>query len=205
MRAIDGFARALSDDFSDRFDSVARDYLNRVRNAAQRMGTLIDDLLQLSRVSRIELHPGEVDLSAMADEIVGQLAAAEPERQVSVEIAPQQRAQGDARLLHIVLSNLLGNAWKYTGKTEQARIVFGQERRDGQDVFYVRDNGAGFNMQYANKLFGAFQRLHGAEFPGTGIGLATVARVIARLGGRVWAQGELGKGATFYFVLGVSR
>jgi len=146
-----------------------------------------------------------VDLSAMADEIVGQLAAAEPERQVSVEIAPHLRIQGDARLLHIVFSNLLGNAWKYTSKTEQARIVFGQERRDGQDVFYVRDNGTGFDMQYANKLFGAFQRLHGTEFPGTGIGLATVARVIARLGGRVWAQGELGKGATFYFVLGVSR
>ena len=205
LRAIDGFARALNDDFADRFDSVARDYLDRVRNAAQRMGTLIDDLLQLSRVGRIELHPGEVDLSAMADEIVGQLAAAEPERQVSVEIAPHLRIQGDARLLHIVFSNLLGNAWKYTSKTEQARIVFGQERRDGQDVFYVRDNGTGFDMQYANKLFGAFQRLHGTEFPGTGIGLATVARVIARLGGRVWAQGELGKGATFYFVLGVSR
>jgi PAS domain S-box-containing protein len=204
LRAIDGFARALNDDFADRFDSVARDYLDRVRNAAQRMGTLIDDLLQLSRVGRIELHPGEVDLSAMANEIVGQLAAAEPERQVSVEIAPQLRAQGDARLLHIVLSNLLGNAWKYTGKTGQARIVFGQEHRDGQDVFYVRDNGAGFDMQYANKLFGAFQRLHGPEFPGTGIGLATVARVIARLGGRVWAEGEVGKGATFYFTLGLA-
>jgi len=201
LRAIDGFARALNEDFADRFDAVAHDYLDRVRKAAQRMGTLIDDLLQLSRVNRGELRPTEVDLSAMAHEIVGQLAGAESERQVSVEISPQLRAHGDTRLLHIVLTNLLGNAWKYTGKTDPARIVFGQDQINGQTVFFVRDNGAGFDMQYVAKLFGAFQRLHGAEFPGTGIGLATAQRILARHGGGIWAEAQLGRGATFYFTL----
>jgi light-regulated signal transduction histidine kinase (bacteriophytochrome) len=201
LRAIDGFARALNEDYADRFDAVAHDYLDRVRKAAQRMGTLIDDLLQLSRVNRGALRPAEVDLSAMAHEIVGQLAGAESKRQVSVEISPQLRAQGDTRLLHIVLTNLLDNAWKYTSKTDPARIVFGQDQVNGKTVFFVRDNGAGFDMQYVAKLFGAFQRLHGAEFPGTGIGLATAQRILARHGGRIWAEAQPGQGATFYFTL----
>jgi PAS domain S-box-containing protein len=202
LRAIDGFAQALAEDFAAHFDDVtARDYLNRIRNGAQRMSALIDDMLQLSRISRAELRPVAVDLSAMAHEIVSHLAAAEPGRTVDVEIAPALTARGDARLLQIALTNLLDNAWKYTGKTPQARIEFGRQRRDDVEVFYVRDNGAGFDMRYADKLFGAFQRLHGAEFPGTGVGLATVQRIIHRHGGRVWAESEVGKGATFFFTL----
>jgi len=201
LRAIDGFARILREDFAAQLDPEARDYLHRVCKGAQRMGLLIDDLLQLSRVGRGEMVPAEVDLSAMADEIVAQLAAAEPERSVTTEIAPALRARGDARLLHVALTNLLSNAWKYTGKVDAAHIGFGGERLDGEQVFHVRDNGVGFDMQYAGKLFGAFQRLHGPEFPGTGIGLATVARIVRRHGGRVWAQSEPGKGAAFFFTI----
>jgi PAS domain S-box-containing protein len=201
LRAIDGFARALREDFADQFDDAGRDYLARVIGGAQRMGLLIDDLLHLSRASRAPLQPVDVDLSAVAQEVVAQLAATEPERRVAVEIAPALRSRGDTRLLQIALTNLLENAWKYTGRTEYPRIVFGQEQVDGEYVFYIGDNGVGFDMQYAGKLFGAFQRLHGADFPGSGIGLATVQRIIARHGGRVWAEGVPGQGATFFFTL----
>jgi signal transduction histidine kinase len=202
LRAIDGFARALSEDFADRLDASGQDFLARIRSGAQRMGTLIDDLLQLSRVTRAELHPTEVYLSLLGRDIVDRLAAAAPERRVTVDIAPGLAATGDARLLQIALNNLLDNAWKYTGKTEHARIEFGQIEVEEEVVFYVRDNGAGFDMQHAGKLFGEFQRLHGVEFPGTGIGLATVQRIIKRHGGRIWAQSAPGAGATFYFTLG---
>jgi PAS domain S-box-containing protein len=205
LRAIDGFSQALSEDFADCLDATGQDYLARVRNGTQRMGMLIDDLLQLSRVSRSELKPIDVDLSVMAHEIVANLQGTAPERPISVEIAAGLQAHGDARLLQIALTNLLDNAWKYTGKTAHARIEFDQVLINGQAVFRVRDNGAGFDMRYAAKLFGAFQRLHGTEFPGTGIGLATVARIVHRHGGRVWAESEPGQGATFYFVLGESQ
>jgi len=202
LRAIDGFAQALSEDFGERLDDAGQDYLNRVRGGTQRMGMLIDDMLQLSRVSRVDLKPVDVDLSGMAHEITTQFMIAAPDRQVAVVISPGLTARGDIRLLHVMLTNLLENAWKYTGKTESARVDFGQDMIDGQTVFYVRDNGAGFEMQYAGKLFGAFQRLHGAEFPGTGVGLATVQRIIKRHGGQIWAEAEPGKGASFFFTLG---
>jgi light-regulated signal transduction histidine kinase (bacteriophytochrome) len=165
------------------------------------MGMLIDDMLQLSRISRAELKPESVDMSAMAAEIVTELRAGEPERQVEVHITPNLVTAGDSHLLRIALANLLDNSWKYTGRTKNARIELDQQSIKGEPVFYVRDNGAGFDMKYADKLFGAFQRLHGTEFPGTGIGLATVARVIHRHGGQVWAEAETGKGATFYFTI----
>lgn len=202
LRAIDGFAQALRDDFAHQIDDVGQGYLDRVVGGARRMGLLIDDLLELSRASRAPLQPGEVDLSAIAGEVVSQLTAAEPARRVVVDITPGMRAHGDPRLLQIALTNLLENAWKYTGKTDAARIRFGLEQVAGRNVYCVRDNGVGFDMQYAGKLFGAFQRLHGAEFPGTGIGLATVQRIITRHGGRVWAEAQLGKGAAFFFTIG---
>ena len=202
LRAVDGFARALGEDYANRLDDNGRDYLKRILNGAERMSELIDDMLQLSRVSRVTLRPVETDLSAMANEIVARLAAASPGRQVHVDIAPALTAHADARLLEIALTNLLDNAWKYTGRSEQARIEFGQQQIDGQPAFFVRDNGAGFDMQYADKLFGVFQRLHRSdEFPGTGIGLATVQRIIQRHGGRVWAESAPGLGATFFFTL----
>jgi signal transduction histidine kinase len=203
LRAVDGFAQALDEDYGRQLDETAHSYLARIRKATQRMGQLIDDLLQLSRVGRAGLQPVEVYLSAVARNIMDRLAATEPARVAHIEIAPGISAYGDARLLHVVLSNLLDNAWKYTSKTAGAHIEFKQLEIDGQRVFMVRDNGAGFDMQYADKLFGAFQRLHGAEFPGTGIGLATVARIIHRHGGRVWAEAEVGRGAVFYFTLPV--
>jgi light-regulated signal transduction histidine kinase (bacteriophytochrome) len=202
LRAVDGFARALAEDYGHCLDEQAQDYLRRVRSGTQRMGQLIDDLLQLSRINRAAFNPVDVNLSTMAQAIMDQLAATAPDRSVDLVIAPEMKALGDERLLNIALINLLDNAWKYTGKTAAARIEFGAVRQDGQTVYYVRDNGAGFDMQYAGKLFGAFQRLHGAEFPGTGIGLATVARIVHRHGGRIWANSAIGKGASFYFSLG---
>ena len=166
------------------------------------MGLLIDDLLMLSRVSRDQIHWEKVDLSLMAREAVDKLQQDDPERQVVVEIQGGLKAFGDKRLLQIALDNLLGNAWKYTRKTEHSEFSFGLMQQNGNPVYFVRDNGAGFNMTYAGKLFGAFQRLHSSsEFEGTGIGLATVQRIIRRHGGRVWAEAEVDKGATFYFTL----
>ncbi|MHB1100018.1 MAG: sensor histidine kinase [Burkholderiales bacterium] len=202
LRAIDGFSLALVEDYGDKLDDAAKGYLQRVRGGAQKMGTLIDDMLQLSRVTRAELHYAEVDLSAMAEQIVHSLGALDPHREVQVSIAPGLVASGDAGLLGILLQNLLGNAWKFTKGVREAYIEFDSCPVDGERVFFVRDNGAGFDMRYVSKLFGAFQRLHAAdEFPGTGIGLATVQRVINRHGGRIWAEGKIGIGACFYFVL----
>jgi light-regulated signal transduction histidine kinase (bacteriophytochrome) len=166
------------------------------------MGDLIDDMLQLSRLSRGEMHFQEVDLSVMAGEIAGELKKSAPERAVAFEIAPGVAVRGDAVLLRAVMDNLLGNAWKFTGRTEGAKIAFGIREKGGKKVLFVRDNGAGFDMAYADKLFVAFQRLHSfQEFEGTGIGLATVQRIIHRHGGEIWAEGEVGHGATFYFNL----
>jgi signal transduction histidine kinase len=202
LRSIDGFSRILLEDYANKLDDEGKDSLKRVRAASQRMGRLIDDLLQLARHSRSEMHCEPVDLSALAQTIAGELKLTAPDRPVEFAIAPGLVAHADGTLLRAVLENLLGNAWKFTGKQPSARIEFGATTRAGQPSFFVRDNGAGFDMKYASKLFGTFQRLHSpADFPGTGIGLATVQRIIHRHGGRVWAESEVGHGATFYFSL----
>lgn len=200
LRSIDGFSQILSKKYHDMLDDTGRDYLERVRNATQRMGRLIDDLLKLARVTRSELKREQIDLSAIAQQVADELRKSDPLRQVSFVLQPGLSAYADPGLLRVVLVNLLGNAYKFTGKKHDASIEFGC--CDGGQTFFVRDNGAGFNMDYAQKLFGAFQRLHGAnEFSGTGIGLATVQRIIHRHHGRVWAEAEEGIGATFYFTL----
>jgi len=202
LRAVDGFSRILLDEYTDCLDEKGRDRLNRVRTAAQRMAMLIDDLLKLSRITRLELKREDINLSAIAGEVIDELRRQEPERNVQSVIQPDVTAWGDARLLRIVLDNLLGNAWKFTGKRPDARIEFGGRKQDGDQIYFIRDNGAGFDMAYAEKLFGAFQRLHEtSEFPGTGIGLATAQRIIHKHGGRIWAEGEVEKGAAFYFTL----
>ena len=203
LRGIDGFSQALLDDYGDRLDEVGLGYLTRVRRLAQRMAELIDDLLALSRVTRAELVYERIDLSALTLAAISRLQRLEPDRSVESVIAPDLIVNGDPRLLSIALDNLLGNAWKFTSKVAAPRIEIGAETTETGLRYFVRDNGAGFDGQYAHKLFGVFQRLHTeAEFPGTGIGLATVARIIHRHQGRAWAEGELGKGATFYFTLG---
>ena len=202
LRAIDGFSQVVVDDHAEALGDAGRADLQRVRAAAQKMGQLIDALLALSRLGRRELNLGKVDLSRLAADIVAGLRERDPERTVRVTIAPGCTVTGDAQLLEVVLSNLLGNAWKFTSLRADARIDFGEASPDGGRVFSVRDNGAGFDPAYAGKLFQPFQRLHaGEDFPGTGIGLATVQRIVTRLGGRVWAEAELGRGATFFFAL----
>ncbi|MHB9134575.1 MAG: sensor histidine kinase [Armatimonadota bacterium] len=203
LRAIDGFSRILYEDYTNQIDEQGRDYLTRVRNAAQRMGRLIDDMLNLSRIGRAEMHQETVELSALAIATLDELRQREPERRVETDIMPGMLVTGDAALLRIALDNLLSNAWKFTSTREVAQITVGMNSMDGERVYYVRDNGVGFEMDYVDKLFTPFQRLHTVEeFPGTGIGLAIVQRIIARHGGRVWAEGALGKGATFNFTLG---
>jgi PAS domain S-box-containing protein len=221
LRSIDGFSQALLEDYAGRLDDRARDYLNRVRGATQRMGHLIDDMLTLSRVTRAEMRRETVDLSALAADVLAELQKSEPGRNVDWHIEPGLVAEGDAQLLRVLLVNLLGNAWKFTGKTASAKIQFGAasvlntgnapipDTQGAPDFtqsfapsFFVRDNGVGFDMIYADKLFGAFQRLHlSSEFPGTGIGLATVQRIVHRHGGQVRGEGVPGQGATFYFTL----
>jgi signal transduction histidine kinase len=200
LRSMDGFSLALLEDYGDRLDEEARDSLQRIRAASQRMGRLIDELLGLARVTRAELRIQEVDLSAMAEEILSTLAKAEPERQVRWEIDGGMRVLGDRELVAIALQNLLANAWKFTSKVAQAVIRVGMRDEDGKQVCFVSDNGAGFDMAYASRLFGAFQRLHHErDFPGTGVGLATVQRVMHRHGWSLGASAALGQGATFYF------
>jgi len=202
LRAIDGFSQALLEENAGQLDDAGQDYLRRVRAATQRMGTLIDDLLALSRVARVELRRENVALTELARAIVSELAERDPERRVEFVAEDDFNVDGDSRLLRVVLENLLGNAWKFTQERSKAKIELGQETKDGSPVFFVRDNGAGFDMAYVDKLFGAFQRLHPAsEFPGTGVGLATVQRIIHRHGGRVWAEGKVDHGATFYFTI----
>ena len=202
LRSIDGFSRALLKDSAGRLTATGQDYLRRVRAASQRMGQLIDDLLNLSRLMQTEMRHGVVDLSALAQAIATELQQHEPERQVEFGIAEGVVANGDARLLRVVLENLMGNAWKFTSKHSSARIEFGVTQIEGAPAYFVRDDGTGFDMACADKLFGAFQRLHDrGEFEGSGIGLATVQRIIHRHGGRTWAEGEVERGATFYFTL----
>lgn len=202
LRAIEGFSRLLMERVSN-YPEEDRDYLVRIHRATLRMSQLVDDLLSLSRISQAVLTRDKVDLSTVAQEVLADLQATSPERQVTCSIQPNAWAAGDPRLLRVVLENLLSNAWKYTSKRPQAQITFGCEGQAPELVtFYVQDNGAGFDMTYAGKLFGPFQRLHAeSDFPGTGIGLATVQRIVHRHGGRIWAEAALGQGATFYFTL----
>jgi light-regulated signal transduction histidine kinase (bacteriophytochrome) len=206
LRSIDGFSQILIEDYADEIDEEGNDYLGRVRAASQRMGHLIDDILGLSRVTRGTMSRERLDLGALATEVAEELRETRPERKVEFSAQKGLEVWGDPKLLRVALANLIGNAWKFTEKSPEARIEFGRDeelsRKGRVPVYYVRDNGAGFDMTYANKLFGAFQRLHGAEeFEGTGIGLATVQRVVHRHGGRIWAEGEVDRGATFYFTL----
>jgi signal transduction histidine kinase len=202
LRSIDGFSQALLEEYEDRLDDTGRDYLGRVRAAAQRMGALIDDLLRLSRVSRVELKYEAVDLSALATRTAAELRAADPHRRAEFRIRAGCVAHGDPQLLAVLMDNLLGNAWKFTSTRENAQIELGAILRGGEEHFFVRDNGVGFDMAYASKLFTPFSRLHRAdEFPGTGIGLATVQRVVNRHGGHISGEGTPNKGATFYLTL----
>ena len=202
LRAMDGFSRLVLEDYAALLDEKGQHYLERIRTASQTMGQLIDDLLNLSRITRDPMRREPVDLSKLAREVADALRMADPQRVVEFSIADGVAAYGDVRLLRIALENLLGNAWKFTGTHPTALIEFGVAAIDGEDAYFVRDDGAGLDMAYADKLFAPFRRLHTtAEFPGTGVGLATVQRVIHRHGGRAWAEGEVERGATFYFTL----
>jgi len=202
LRSIDGFSLALLEDYEEKLDAEGKDNLHRVRAATQRMGVLIDDLLDLSRVTRAEIKLQQVDLSAIGRSIGAELEKNEPERRIEIHIQEGLEAYADPNLMQIALENLLGNAWKFTSKRKSARIEFGQAQSNGSSAFYVRDDGAGFDSTRAARLFGAFQRFHDKnDFPGTGVGLATVQRIIQRHGGRIWAESAVGKGATFYFRL----
>lgn len=202
LRSINGFSQALLEECGPALSPTAKSYLNRVRAATVRMGQLIEGILELGRVTRSQVRVGPVNLSALAEEIAAELRASDPVRSVQFAIARNACARGDSRLLHSVLANLLGNAWKFTSKQPLAKIEFGVSEDGGERVFFVRDNGVGFDMAYADRLFGPFQRLHHlTEFEGAGIGLATVQRIIYRHGGKIWAEGAVGRGAAFYFTL----
>lgn len=198
LRTIDGFSVALLEDYGEQLNEGARAYLDQIRASAQQMAWLIDGLLALSRVSRTELHFASVDLSSMAKAILERLSG--NDRGTHYTVMPDMTARVDPRLMSAVLENLLSNAWKFSARSPRRHIEFGCTVQDKERVFFVRDNGAGFDMSYSAKLFAPFQRLHRvSEFEGTGIGLATVQRIIERHGGRIWAESEVGKGATFYF------
>jgi PAS domain S-box-containing protein len=202
LRSIDGFSQALLEDYQEQLDENGQEYLRRLRGASQKMGELIDGILKLSRLSRSRMYKKKVNLSALVEEITARLHENQPERQAEFIISKGLSDRGDPLLLRALFENLLGNAWKFTSKRERARIEFGTTKNGGKKTYFINDNGAGFDMTYADKLFGAFQRLHEAtEYPGTGIGLATVQRIINRHGGNIWAEGAVGKGATFYFTL----
>jgi PAS domain S-box-containing protein len=202
LRGIEGFGQALEEDYARRLDATGKNYLGRIRAGTRRMGVLIDDLLNLARVTRAEMYREKIDLTKMAADIVRELQAAEPERKVLLQVDKGLAAQADQRLVRVALQNLLGNAWKFTAKRTDAKIEFGAVSSNGSKAYYVRDNGAGFDPTYAARLFGAFQRLHSTEeFPGTGVGLATVQRIVHRHGGEVWAEGAVNQGATIYFTL----
>jgi light-regulated signal transduction histidine kinase (bacteriophytochrome) len=202
LRSISGFSQALLEDYLEKIDVDGQDYLHRVRAASIRMGELIDALLGLSRITRSEINRETTDLSEIVKELIKEQQESEPERQVEIIITSKLVADCDPRLLRAVLQNLISNAWKFTGKKPIAKIEFGALEHDGKTAYFVRDNGAGFDKAYGDKLFGAFQRLHSTDdFKGIGIGLATVKRIIHRHGGSVWAEGEVEKGATFYFTL----
>ncbi|HEY6801990.1 MAG TPA: PAS domain S-box protein [Pyrinomonadaceae bacterium] len=202
LRHINGFSQALLEDYEDKLDETGKGYLNEVRGASQEMAQLIDDVLELARVTRSEMHREPVNLSELAEGVFAELKNIDKDRSVDIHIQSDLAVQCDRRLMRIVLVNLIGNAWKFTSQRPRAEVTFGQAQENGEKVYFVRDNGAGFDMAFAGKLFGAFQRLHTvSEFEGTGIGLATVQRIIHRHGGRVWAEGKPNEGATFYFAL----
>jgi light-regulated signal transduction histidine kinase (bacteriophytochrome) len=202
LRHISEFARILGEDYRERLDERGRDYLQRMQRGAAKMTVLIDSLLNLSRVVRQGVDRMKIDVSKLSHSIVSELRNAEPERDVEVVITEGLSAFADLRLTEVVLSNLFENAWKFTSKTKDARMEFGAVQKDGKNIYYVKDNGAGFDQGYASKMFQPFQRLHSEkEFPGTGIGLTIVERIIESHGGRIWAEGEAGKGATVYFTL----
>lgn len=202
LRTLDGFSQALLEDYGDKIDAEGQLFLQRIRSNSQQLAQLIDSLLQLSRLSRLDLKPQTVQLSEMAEAIIGDLRRESPRPETTVHITPGITAQGDAILLQNVLANLLGNAWKFTAKVPRPAIEFGMHHKPEGPCCYVRDNGAGFDMRYSSKLFGAFQRLHRpGEFEGTGIGLATVHRIVRRHQGRIWAEAAVNEGAIFYFTL----
>jgi signal transduction histidine kinase len=203
LRSLEGFSQAVVEDYHDKLDEDGKRYLKRIQDAAVLMGKLIDDLLQLSRITRSDMNREKIDLSQMAGLVIDELKKHDPDRKVEVKIQPGLAAQADPRLLRLVLENLIGNAWKFTGKTRSPIIEIGGFQHEGTTAYFVRDNGAGFDMAYADKLFQPFQRLHkSTDFSGTGIGLASVQRIIRRHGGKVWAEGKEGAGAAFYFTLG---
>lgn len=205
LQSIDGFSLALLEDYGHLLDERGHDYLKRVRSATQRMEQLISDLLRLSRLTRSALNIARVDISALAAGVADELQRAQPQRRVTFRIAQGIRVTGDPDLIKVALENLLGNAFKFTAKKEEAVIEFGEVEVEGERACFVRDNGAGFDMAYRGKLFGTFQRLHPEkEFPGTGIGLSLVQRIVQRHNGRIWAEGAVGRGATFYFTLNIS-
>jgi signal transduction histidine kinase len=202
LRSITAFSQILAEEADERLTSTEKDYLHRVVNAGKFMAELIDDILELSRISRVDIQHRDINLSAMAEECLQSLQAANPERKVELQVQPNMYAIGDPRLLRIVLQNLLSNAWKFTSEREQPKIQVGAARDYDQPVFFVKDNGVGFDVKYSDKVFGIFQRLHKPEeFEGTGIGLASVQRAINRHGGKVWVNAKAEKGATFYFTL----
>jgi PAS domain S-box-containing protein len=202
LRTISGFNEILLEDYSEKLDFTGRDYLSRIYRSTKKMDRLIDDLLSLSRISRQEIIKTEVDLSTIATSIISELHQTQPEREVEISIGPEIKAYADSRLMEVALTNLLGNAWKFTGRTDHPKIEFGSNEQDSEIIYYVKDNGAGFNSKQGEKLFRPFQRLHTeAQFKGTGIGLAIVERVITRHGGRIWAESEEDNGASFFFTL----
>ncbi|MCW7540501.1 ATP-binding protein [Aquabacterium sp. A7-Y] len=206
IRVVEGFTKILKEDYGRTLDRIGNDHLDRVLGAAARMNGMIDALLALSQLSAKPLQQQPVNLTQLATYIVDDLRRQSPERKVEVRIEPGMTAQGDPTLLRVALDNLLGNAWKYSGKRDQAVIEFDSVAEDGRTVYRVRDNGAGFDMRFADRLFGVFQRLHGAsDFQGTGVGLATVQRIVRRHGGQIWAESEVGQGASFFFTLGEGR
>jgi PAS domain S-box-containing protein len=200
LRSIDGFSLALMEDYGNLLPEQAVSYLHRIRFAAQRMGTLIDEVLELARVTRCELNKKPVDLNKLAKDIIADLRLSDPVRSARIQLGKNLYVSADENLLRVVLENLLDNAWKFTSRKKHTEIIFDKIPTSKDSIFYVRDNGAGLDMQYANKLFGPFQRLHSEkDFPGTGVGLATVQRIIQRHGGRIWVESELEKGTTIYF------
>jgi signal transduction histidine kinase len=202
LKVISGFADFLIEDYAERLDEEGKNYLYKIKSGTERMNSIIDDILALSKISRQEMEIVDLDLSEMAQLSINELSGANPDRKVEINIQKGLKARADARLMSVTLGNLLGNAWKYTGKTEHPKIEFGSFEKDGQIVYYVKDNGVGFDMRQANKLFAPFQRCHSEkEFKGTGIGLAIVERAIKRHGGNVWTEGEVDNGAIFYFTL----
>jgi light-regulated signal transduction histidine kinase (bacteriophytochrome) len=203
LRSINGFAQALKEDYEQQLNKEGKDYLRRIQQASHRMGELIDDLLKLSRLTQAEMQIDEVNLSQHAQQVIEHLRSNNPDRKITIDIEKNIIVKGDEKLLHILIQNLIENAWKFTKNTPNPTIQFGTMKQNNQTVYFIKDSGAGFNMKYINRLFTPFQRLHdNKEYPGTGIGLGIVKRVIHRHSGRIWAESKEGKGATFYFTLG---